>query len=294
MGVAAFVPDPIATHAADALLGSAFEVLQRHMDDHWRAEIKGWWGERHQYVCNARARLAALEKQRETGTLSDDESWERAHLTEDIVGADAALPAYQEVLDRNPQHVGALLRRGMILLEREDDSGVALLESARSCEARTEQTVCAALAAFHRRRGNDAEARESELRYWALEERAELARRERESVRTRDTFFEHGLDPATFAQLADALARVGGLREAFLVRKQVIHDPGNDLFVLGALSDAHGWQPRTGRAERDLVARIGRECRFPGETLIISVRTNKDFRRPLRAVSGSRIFTAPR
>ncbi len=182
----------------------------------------------------------------------------------------------------------------MILLERDDESGVALLESARSLEARSEQSVCAALAAFHRRRGNDAEARGFELRYWALEERADLARRERESVRIRDTFFEHGLDPETVSQLAGELARVGGLREAFLVRKQVIHDPGNDLFVLGALSDAPWWKPRSSPSERELVARIGRECHFAGETLIISLRTNKDFRRPLRAVSGSRIFTVPR
>jgi hypothetical protein len=182
----------------------------------------------------------------------------------------------------------------MILLERDDDSGVALLESARALEARSEQAVCAALAGFHRRRGNDAEARSCELRYWALEERADLARRERESVRTRDRFFEHGLDPATIAQLAEELARVDGMREAFLVRKQVIHDPGSDLFVLGALSDAPWWKPVSSLAERELVARIGRECRFPGETLIISLRTNKDFRRPLRAVSGSRVFLATR
>jgi Zn-dependent protease with chaperone function len=294
MGVAPFVPDPIATHAADALLGSASEVLQRHMDDHWRAEIRGWWGERHQYVCNARARLAALEKQRETGTLSDEESWERAHLTEDIVSADAALPAYQEILGRNPQHVGALLRRGMILLEHDDDSGIALLESARSLDARTEQPVCAALAGFHRRRGNDAEARSFELRYWALEELADLARRERESVRTRDRFFEHGLDATAVSQLAEELARIGGLRAAYLVRKQVIHDPRSELFLLGVLSDAPWWKPGSSRTERELVARIGHEVRFPGETLIISLRTNKDFRRPLRAVAGSRIFVAAR
>ena len=87
IGVAPFIPDPIATNAADALLGTASEVLQRQMDDHWRAEIKGWWGERHQFVATARARLAELDRQREATPLSDAELWERAQLTEDIVTA---------------------------------------------------------------------------------------------------------------------------------------------------------------------------------------------------------------
>ena len=294
MGVAPFVPDPIATHAADALLGSASEVLQRQMDDHWRAEVKGWWGERHQFVSNARARLATLDQQRDSAPLGENELWERAQLTEDVGSAEAALPAYEDVLSSSPQHVGALLRRGMILLERDDDRGIVSLESARQLDERAEQSACAALAGFHRRRGSDADARPFELRYWALEERAELARRERESVRARDTFLEHGLDAAVVQQLAEELARAGGLRSALLVRKQVIHDPGNDLYVLALLSERPWWQPSSNRTERELVARIGRECHFPGETLIISLRTNKHFRKPLRAVSASLIFTGRR
>jgi Zn-dependent protease with chaperone function len=286
MGVAPFVPDPIATNAADALLGSASEVLQRHMDDHWRAEIRGWWGERHQFVSNSRARLAQLEG----AALSESELWERAQLSEDIVSVDAALAAYGEVLAVNPQHVGALLRRGMILLDRDDESGIASVKSARLLDERAEQSACAALAAFHRRRGNDAEARSSELRYWTLEERSQLARRERETVRTRDAFMEHALDAQAIRSLAEELSGIDGLRGALLVRKRVIHDPENDLFVLGLLSGLPWWQPGSNRAERELVARVGRECRFPGETLIISLRTNKHFRKPLRAVTGSAIF----
>jgi Zn-dependent protease with chaperone function len=294
IGVAPFVPDPIATNAADALLGTASEVLQRQMDDHWRSEIKGWWGERHQFVSTARARLAELERQRETAPLNDAELWERAQLTEDIVTADAALPAYDEVLSRDPRHVGALLRRGMILLERDDDTGIASLEAAQQLDERAEQSVCAALSAFHRRRGRDAEARPFEQRYWTLEERAQLARRERESVRTRDGFMEHGLDGEAIAPLTDSLSRVPGLQTALLVRKRVVHDPASDLFVLAVLSESSWWRPRSIRAERELVARVGRECRFPGETLIISLRTNKHFRKPLRAVAGAVVFSARR
>ena len=182
----------------------------------------------------------------------------------------------------------------MILLERDDEAGIALLESAKMLDERAEQSACAALAAFHRRRGNDAEARVFELRYWTLEDRAQLARRERESVRTRDSFMSHGLDAEATGSLADELARIPGLQSALLVRKRVFHDPGSDLFVLGLRSEVPWWQPSSNRAERELVARVGRECHFPGETLIISLRTNKHFRKPLRAVSDSLIFAAAR
>src|SRR5690606_20373156 len=142
-------------------------------------------------------------------------------------------------------------------------------------DTRADQTACAALAAFHRRRCNDVEARPFEQRYWALEESAELARRERESIRTHDSFLPHGLDAAAVEQLGAELTRVGGLKTARLVRKQVVHEPDSDLFVLAVLSDHPWWKPLSHRAERELVARIGRECRFPGETLIISLRTNQ-------------------
>ena len=68
------------------------------------------------------------------------------------------------------------------------------------------------------------------------------------------------------------------------------HSKTGDLFVLAVLSDHPWWKPLSNRAERELVARIGHECRFPGETLIISLRSNRHFRKPLRAVAGSLIL----
>jgi len=52
-------------------------------------------------------------------------------------------------------------------------------------------------------------------------------------------------------------------------------------FILGPEHDAF---------EKELVARVGRECNPPGDILIVSLRLNTAFRRPLRAVRGGEIY----
>jgi hypothetical protein len=75
-----------------------------------------------------------------------------------------------------------------------------------------------------------------------------------------------------------------------LVRKALKYQPERPLFVLGVISDSPWWKPVSRAAERELVARIGRECSPPGDMLIVSLRLNRAFRRPFRRVRGSEIF----
>jgi hypothetical protein len=231
-----------------------------------------------------------LERKALVQPLSDDDLWERARFSEELVSAEAALPHYAALLERNPRNAAALVRHGQLLLDRDDPRGVEQLLAARDLDTRTGHAACAALVLFHRRHGREDEARAFEARYWALAELADLARREREHVRSDDEFLPHGLEAQATGALIAQLRPMNRLRGALLVRKHMQHFPESPLFVLAIVSDAPWWQLASGRAERELVARIGHECRFPGETLIISLRSNRAFRKPLAAVPGSSIL----
>ena len=84
-----------------------------------------------------------------------------------------------------------------------------------------------------------------------------------------------------------AVAR--GVKRALLVRKVVKYRPERPLFVLGVISDMPWWKWTTRAFEKELVARVGRECNSPGDILIVSLRLNTTFRRPLRRVRGGEI-----
>jgi hypothetical protein len=138
------------------------------LDELWRSTVKQWWGKRHQYASESRARLATLERKAESESLSEDEHWDRARFTEEFVSSEAALPLYAQILERNPQHLGALWRRGQLLLARGDPQGIEPLLAAARIDRKLEQSVCASIAGFHRRQGRETVAKEYERRYREL------------------------------------------------------------------------------------------------------------------------------
>jgi Zn-dependent protease with chaperone function len=289
IGVEPHLPASFARNAADALLGRAGVAVQREMDEKWRAAIRDWWNERHQYIASARTRLAELERKALIASLSDEELWHRARYCEELGSSETALETYSSLIVRNPRHVGALFHRGQLLLAREDARGIEDLSSAIRLDASLEQPACELVARFYRRAGNESEARPYQLRYWELEERAEILRRERGTLRMRDVFLPHGLETPELTALGQALAGVQGVSRVYLVRKQVSREPHDPLYVLAIASDTSWWKLATSRAERALVARVSEACRLPGQALVVPLRTNPGLERALRKVSGSLI-----
>lgn len=284
-------PDPVRASAAEVLLGSAGEKLRRELDEGWRARVRNWWARRHQYARDAQVRLEALELKSRTETLTEDELWDRARLTDEFGSNERALALYAEVLERNPHHVGALWRRGQMLLARDDARGIEQVSAAARIDPALEQSACAAVVGYHRRNGREAEAKEYEQRYLRSTTGAEV-RGERITIRARDPFMPHGLDPASTAVLARRLQSIEGVRQALLVRKP-LKGARYAVLVLGIESTAPRWKLLDTAAERELVTRVGRECRVVPELLVVSLQTSGGLRGPLRRVPGSEIYRRP-
>jgi Zn-dependent protease with chaperone function len=290
IAVEPYVPEVIQSSAAEALLGSTVDSLRYELDERWRSSVRQWWDKRHHYASESRARLASLGRKAETEPLSEDEIWDRARFSEEFGSSEAAMLLYTQILGRNPQHVGALWRRGQLLLARDDPQGIDQLWAAARIDRKLEQPACAAVVGFHRRHGREVEAREYEKRYWELSEQGELARRERANVRSSDRLAGHGLEPASVARLVCDLQNMAAVKRALLVRKVLRHQPERPLFLLGVFSDAPWWKPVSGAVEKELVARISRECHPPGDMTVVSLLQNSAFRRPFRRVRGSEIY----
>jgi Zn-dependent protease with chaperone function len=285
LGAAPYEPPPVQESAAEALLGPAAETLRREMDADWRARVRSWWVERHQWASDSRETLAQLERKAHTEPLlSEEELWERARLTDELGGETGrAISLYGELLERNSQHVGGLWRLGQLRLALDDERGIELLSTAARLDPTLEEPACAAVVGFHRRHGREAEAREHERRAW----RPDPARRERITVHARDRFAEHGLTPATTAELVRRLSALGSIRQAFLVRK---HVGQRAMLVRGVQSTAPWWKLLDSGSEKSLIAKIMRECRMLPDMLVVSLQVAGGLKAPMQRVPGSEIF----
>jgi len=292
IGASARLAPPAPGKAADRLLGAALATVTAAFDRRWRDSIEPAWQERHREVQEGRRRLAELDALHEGGTaLTWKEAFERASLTEGIGGKpDEALAQFHALHEREPENAWINFGLGSRLLARGDAAGIAMVERAMQLEEQVILQGCTALRDYYWQRGKEDEAR---LWHQHLVDRTQLldaAEQERNSVRVKDKFEQHGLPTEALEELRVQLRVIPGLHRAYLVRKRVQHFPQNPCYVLG-FSASGMLQLHTKRRVAEMLLAIQTSVRFPGETLIINVDGgNYRFGRKFRWMRGARIL----
>lgn len=222
--------------------------------------------------------------------LPIEDSWQHARLAEEFVNEAAALPMYRSLLEREPAHAGANFALGRLLLARNDESGVAHLETACKHDQSALQPACEIIVAYFNKHGREADARPYIDKYFHAGDAERDARRERGFVALTDTFIPHQLDAAALQELTAQLSRFN-LRCVYLVRKETVHYRNEPFYVLGVQRQADWWRFDSAIAAQQLVNQISRDVKFPGETLIISLDGEyKSFRNRFRSVPDSAIL----
>ncbi|HEX6267807.1 MAG TPA: hypothetical protein VFZ81_13045, partial [Burkholderiales bacterium] len=277
---------PEAGAAADRLLGGALERITRAFDERWKDSILPSWQERHQEVQEARRRLAELDAKAE---LSVQEAFDRATLTESCGGdADRVLEQFRALHARVPEDPVVLYNLGARLLDRDDEAGMALIESAMRHDETEIRRCCEALRDYCWRKGRKDEAHEWHRRLCERTDLEQAAAKERDEVRLKDKLERHDLDAGALAGMQAELRSIPGLRKAYFVKKRVKHMPERRCYVLGFT--VGGWLHRKRRAAEVQQGIHEAVTSWPGETLIINVEgENYRFGRRFRWMRGSRI-----
>jgi Zn-dependent protease with chaperone function len=291
LGEAPRVPPPVERSAADELLGAGQAALCDVLDRDWRIAARERWRAVHRQTQAARARLAELTAQEDA---SDDELFERAKLTEDLTGADAALPHYRGVLARDGSHAGAAFAVGRLLLAGGDESGIELLE--RSI-ARTHQAILPATE--HALRFLRSRGREADVAHWLERARAHHrklteAEEERSSVSLDAQYDAAGLDSESLGRLVLYLREHPDVALAWIVRRRVRHFPESPLFVLGVRrKQGIGESLRSAeRKRRDLeLQKALTGAPVPGKAFVLVLNHRpQSYTQLFTAVGGSEIF----
>jgi Zn-dependent protease with chaperone function len=277
---------PAAGQGADRLLGMHAATLATAFDSRWRTRVTPSWQKVYGDTLRKRERLLRLRERAGAEPLATTEGAELAMLEEDVgEGAARALALSRELVAREPQSHLARFTLARQLLMQQLSEGVAMMEAVIHFEPEAVVPGSQLLRDYWWRQGDAQRAQRWHVRATERERAIEQIRRQRQRVQVHDRWLEHGLSAEVTAALVSGLQGIGGLRAAWLVRKQVEHWPDRPLYVLGVEIKA------SGRAVRTVMARLRSSLSYPGETVIVhAAGRNGAFARKFREVPNARIF----
>ena len=146
-------PRPVQSNAADFFFGPQKRELAAALDREWQGIHGTWWRQRHEVVRQRRDRLATLAA---LSAPTPGQVFERASLTREEDDENAALELY--LAAHRQGHAAAGLEAGRILLSREDEAGVTVIEAAMHGDAALFEEGCTAIIDFLEHRGRYADA----------------------------------------------------------------------------------------------------------------------------------------
>lgn len=221
---------PPAHSAAEVLLGTSLKKLSAQLDTEWKKNVSQRWQERHAYLKERKQEFAELEVKPE---LNEQEAWDKVVLTEELAPQTPILPMVQAFLAQYPQHLRARYRRGVLLLEEDNEAGIEDLEYVMSSEKDATLSCCEA--AWHFYLDKDKTKAQNYLDRWnerndfLMEVQYEVA-----SIPPGAKIVEHDLPADIEADIIEiATGNTQYIKRMYLVRRIIQADPEVRAYVLG-------------------------------------------------------------
>jgi Zn-dependent protease with chaperone function len=289
------LPSVAQPSAAVVVLGEQRETIARDVDSLWQKQIEETWRARHVRAISLQHRLTTLEGAPREPESGPHQLWERAQTTLDLHGPTAAEPLLRQLVAVQPTHSAANLILGRILLDRGDVEGEQFLRKVLEKEEdELLPAACDTLAQYHRLSGESDRVREVHQRLSRFQAAAAAANRERSTITASDRFVPHDLSAVELSDLQCLLSAQPDLASAYLARKELIHFPGQRLFVLCVRSSAGFWS--WSRSERDtaVVSGLAARVTLPGRLLVVAPRTGfRAVGRKIVAVGNAQVYPVP-
>ena len=220
--------------AAEIFLGAAFEKYKKLFDGEWNEKIRENWKTRHQHLQNSQSRLLELENKAQNEPLSVEELFEKAGLIAESRGNLQALPVLRQIVAQVPEHAEANYLIGGILLETDDETGLAHLEKAAGLDEKLKLAANEVAFQYLRRKGRHDEAKIHAENIEKLYEVVQYAENERRSVAPTDDFEAHDLPAETIETIRKKLNYFEEIEAIYVARKKVQYFadvPFNVLFL---------------------------------------------------------------
>jgi Zn-dependent protease with chaperone function len=291
-----FPPEPPkpAQSAAEFFLGDFAAPIAQKISEEWQKTIAAQWKKRHEHSKKVAGELAGLETPADAPPTVM-QAWDKARKIAELHGDNAAVSALEQVIALDPKHAGANFILGRHYLRLDDPRGVAFIEAAMESDPLVTQNGCQLLHVYFNRTGQQEKLRPLENRFDEFQKLNVLARQERAKISITDTFLRHDLTTEQIAGLKKIFASEPDIGSVAVARKKVIYFPKSPSFIIGINIRVSWWKIRGSTANRQLVQRLVKQVRLPGNSLIISDQHNlRALRRKVFAVPGSVIYERPK
>lgn len=221
--------DMPAKSAAEVWLGSSLHTVLKEFDSRWRESVVERWQERHTHLTTQRQRLVELQGK---DALSTDERWEHIELLRELQPELDILPMLGTLLEQVPDHAFALYRRGVLLLDKGDEAGIADLERVMQIDPEAILSACEAAWRYYLERNPDL-AENYRNRWLERSDYENRVRVEFQSLLADATLAAHDLDAGTEARISDIVKANGKyIRRAYLLRRVLKADSSLHDYVL--------------------------------------------------------------
>jgi hypothetical protein len=260
-------PPPLAgASAAQAWLGPLAPALRQAFQQDWTNRVEDAWKKRHEQAREQRARLVELRALPERDAALELEMLHLARRVEPDVDQREPLAAFNAT---HPDHAEGLFLEGCERLEREDASGLPLLEAAMKLDPDAIKLACQRAHAFLLERGDKAGAEAYAQRWRERDAHETLRDSQVRHLSTAHALAPHGLDAETVervrALLTPAVTR--HVEAIHLARRVIPADPSVVLLVMGVKLTWWGrWRKMQGAVVRRIAA-----GEFPVAMTVISL-----------------------
>lgn len=286
-----------AAPAAEHYLGASHARIAREIGGAWSIACRDAWTQRRDHLREAREELSRLERQQQSRSLTLEERWRLASLTEEVHDAAAALPMYRTLMREHPEHLSATFAVGRLLLRNGDETGLALLEDVMARDDDAVLACCRIIRAYLVGEGRLEDAERYRRR--ATERAGALAKaeEEREYLTAEDEYAPCVLPRETVDALVAQLDGIDGVHRAYLAKKVLHHSSGEaPLHVLAVVpTPVYLWAEYRQQGQHDRALAIARQLEVPhGVSLHALPDAGAPSLKPLRKLSGALFYEAKR
>jgi len=280
------LPPPLAgPSAAQTWLGPLAPQLREAFQQAWAKDVEDAWKTRHDQALKQRARLAEL---RGLAAPDADESLEALRLAlsdEPEVDQREALAAFNAA---HPDHAAGLFIEGCHRLDRDDATGLPLLEAAMKLDPDAIKPGCLRAHAWLLKLG-DKQGAEAHAQRWRDRDAWETLRdKQVRTIAPDHALAPHGLDSDTLAKVRANLtpARMKHVAAVHLARRVIPADPSAVVLMMGVKLT---WWGRQRKLQGEVVKRIA-AAEYPVPMTVISLGgAYKAFEPRFQALTGARL-----
>jgi Zn-dependent protease with chaperone function len=199
---------------------------------------------------------------------------------------DGALTVYDQLLDSNPDNVGALFRKGQILLSRNNDDGLELIK--KTVDLDNDFTENGLMLIGNYLVANGMEEKRDELKEWALEKENTYVKKQDEidNLHVADRFLPCDLSDEIVDKVRNVLSGFKDIKNAYLVKKELKHTVA-DYYVLAIMQNPLlSFKKRQANFEpiTEKINELGFAC------FLLDLNTNLPFTKPITLVKNAEIF----